>query len=60
MSQDAEIQNYQANREAIMKNWQPEVKSDEVESPPLPAQESVAYKAQFLSEFTDKSDKKLV
>ena len=60
MAQDAETQNYQANRDALIKNWQPEVKSDQEQTSPLPTQESVVSKAQFLSEFINKSDKKLV
>lgn len=60
MAQDAETQNYQANRQALIKNWQPEVKSDQAENSPLPAQEAVVSKAQFLGEFINNSDKKLV
>lgn len=60
MAQDTEMQNYQANREALIKNWQPEVKTDQVETPPLPTQEAVVSKAQFLGEFINNSDKKLV
>lgn len=60
MSHDVEIQNYQANREALMKNWQPVTKPIQAETSPLPTQEAVVSKAQFLGEFINNSDKKLV
>jgi hypothetical protein len=69
MAQDAELQNYHANREAIMNNWQVQVDTARQYSqpvpampamPPFPTQEAVVSKAQFLGEFINNSDKKLV
>lgn len=56
MAQDVEKEHYEANRQALIKNWQPE----QVENSPLPTQEAVVSKAQFLGEFINNSDKKLV
>lgn len=69
MAQDAEMQNYYANREALMQNWQTEVETariNEATPPPMPAmpqfptQESVVKKAVFLGEFINNSDKKTI
>lgn len=69
MAQDAELQNYHANREALMNNWQVQVDVARQYDRPIPimptmpafpTQEAVVNKAQFLGEFINNSDKKLV
>jgi hypothetical protein len=66
MARDVETQNYLANREVLMNNWQPQVAavSDPIQSSVLlqtiPTQEAVVSKAQFLGEFINNSDKKIV
>ena len=69
MAQEAEMQNFYANREALMNNWQVEVETARNHNkippamptmPEFPTQEAVVSKAQFLGEFINNSDKKLV
>jgi hypothetical protein len=69
MAQEAEMQNYHANREALMNNWQVQVDTARQYNQPIPTmpampafptQEAVVSKAQFLGEFINNSDKKLV
>jgi hypothetical protein len=69
MAQDTEMQNFFANREALINNWQIQVETARLknemppampEMPQFPTQEAVVSKAQFLGEFINNSDKKLV
>lgn len=69
LAQEAEMQNYHANRDVLLNNWQVQVETARAQNqtppampamPPFPTQEAVVSKAQFLGEFINNSDKKLV
>ena len=66
MAQDAEMQNYHLNRDALMTNWQTQVDTARLknEDPPampampaFPTEQAVVQKAQFLSEYINNSGK---
>lgn len=68
MAQDAATQNYYANREALMNNWQTQVETARLQNqtppempqmPEFPTEEAVVKKAQFLSEYINNSGKQL-
>lgn len=69
MAQDAEMQHYHANREALMSNWQTQVETARLsnETPPeiptlpeFPTEETIVKKAQFLGEYINNSGKQTI